>query len=360
MNSLLYGISSLERYYDQNTITPKFAYYIGDLAELAGEDHELEYPGVEEADAVLTENDESIYIKCIDSVEDVPEHPFSVCNLLYDSGRNVFYDKPGCYPELRKRELRLISDSFQSYSWRLNLESAVLISRYGFSLSEELLENVMTGTSGYSEEPSVLYQNLMLEKILTGKNPANGLSFLKKTGFIDEFWPELAALSGLDHSKEYHPEGDVWKHTLETFSYRKTTDLTLSLALLLHDIGKPDSKQADGNRFDRHAQIGSSTAFRFMKKLGFESEMIKNVCYLVERHMLPAAIPRLPAYRIESDMSSSLFPILLEVFRCDLLSTFRSPEPYYDACRTYKSFLKNKKNPFRSADGKKLLRMYVE
>jgi poly(A) polymerase len=58
-------------------------------------------------------------------------------------------------------------------------------------------------------------------------------------------------------------------------------------------------------------------------------------------------------------MSSPHFPLLLEVFRCDLLSTFRGPEAYYEACKVYKTYLKNTKNPFRSSDGKKLLRQYV-
>ena len=162
------------------------------------------------------------------------------------------------------------------------------------------------------------------------------------------------------HDKEFHPEGDVWDHTLETLKYRKTRDLRLSLGLLLHDIGKPRARREAGNAFDRHAQIGRSIGRRFLQRLCFDEQIIEDVCFLVNHHMLPAFISRLPFFRTEKVMSSHLFPLLLELYRCDLSSTFRSPEDYYTACKTYRKFLKNIRNPFRNTQGKKLLRLYVD
>jgi poly(A) polymerase len=77
--------------------------------------------------------------------------------------------------------------------------------------------------------------------------------------------------------------------------------------------------------------------------------------------MLPGALKTLPVYRVERTMESELFPALLEVYRCDLSSTFRGPGGYYEACKVYRAFLKHRKNPFRSSDGKKIqrLREYV-
>jgi poly(A) polymerase len=70
--------------------------------------------------------------------------------------------------------------------------------------------------------------------------------------------------------------------------------------------------------------------------------------------MLAGLIKTLPAYRTESVMASPLFPLLLEVYRCDLSSTFRGPDGYYEACKVYRAFLKHRKNPYRGADGKKI------
>jgi poly(A) polymerase len=59
-------------------------------------------------------------------------------------------------------------------------------------------------------------------------------------------------------------------------------------------------------------------------------------------------------------MADERFPILLELYRCDLESTYRGPDGYYRACKIYRDYLKNEANPFRSADGKKLVRLFVD
>ena len=191
-------------------------------------------------------------------------------------------------------------------------------------------------------------------------HPQRGLELLRRSGFVDAYWPELAGLSGLDQSKECHPEGDAWAHTLETFRHRKLPALGLSLALLLHDVGKPRAEQVEGRMFDRHAEIGRSVAERFLSRLGFSRLLISEVSFLVRYHMMPAALPRLPANRVEGIIDDPRFPILLELYKCDELSTFRGPDGYYEACAAYKAYLKNSRNPWRSSDGRKLARTYLE
>ena len=88
-------------------------------------------------------------------------------------------------------------------------------------------------------------------------------------------------------------------------------------------------------------------------------ERKEKICFLVENHMLPAALKSLPTFRTERAMRSEWFPMLLEVYRCDLMSSFNGPEGYYEACKVYRRFIKNTKNPFRGPDGKKLYRLYV-
>ncbi|MDR1898763.1 MAG: hypothetical protein LBQ55_01990 [Treponema sp.] len=78
------------------------------------------------------------------------------------------------------------------------------------------------------------------------------------------------------------------------------------------------------------------------------------VCYLVKNHMLPAALPRLPLRRVEEVITSPLFPVLLELYRCDESSSFKGLDGYYESSATYQSYLKYRWNPYRSADEKKM------
>jgi poly(A) polymerase len=201
-------------------------------------------------------------------------------------------------------------------------------------------------------------QRLLIMGLLASPQPGLGLELLKKGGFLGEFWPELAILDDVDHSKEFHPEGNVWKHTLETLRYRKTAgsghDLLLSLGLLLHDIGKPLSESTGNRPFDGHAELGERQARRFLERLGFDAPFTRDVCYLVRNHMLPAALPRLPFIRTGEIMASPLFPVLLELYRCDESSSFKGLDGYYESSAAYQSYLRYRRNPYRSADGKKL------
>ena len=101
-------------------------------------------------------------------------------------------------------------------------------------------------------------------------------------------------------------------------------------------------------------------AARLLRRLGFGEGLVDDVHWLVSKHMFPGALHLLPTFRIERLMDDDRFPTLLELYRCDLESTYRGPDGYYRACRIYRSFLKHESNPFRDAEGKKVVQRYVE
>ncbi len=351
----LYGFSALDRYFGiHDPQIPIFALTTADPAAIAGKADSISFPGVPGIDAEALMDGVRVLFRCVDR-EDAPLHRrIPVMNFRYNPGRRVFRDPEGVYYLLRDRDPGIYDDDVPPMGWTDLAQLAVLGARYGLHLP------CPAGPGPDEPGMPVYLQRLYLSCILTGKKPAVGLSLLMKSGFIARHWPDLELLDEIDHGKEYHPEGNVWQHTLETFSYRKTNDIVLGLSLLLHDIGKSRSVENDGNRFDRHAQIGRDMTARFLANLGFGQPLIKDVGFLVSRHMMPSMIAKLPLFRTEETMSHRLFPLLLEVYRCDISSTFRGPEGYYEACRVYREFLKHRKNPYRTAAGKKIFRTYVE
>jgi poly(A) polymerase len=243
------------------------------------------------------------------------------------------------------------------------MEGALILARYGMEAGRclaEIAPAIRDLPRGLT--PGAESQRILLTGLLLSPRPDRGMELLKDCGFIDEFWPEFSILDDVDHSKEFHPEGNVWKHTMETFRYRKPAahgggafDLRLSLGLLFHDTGKPLSESSGNRRFDGHAELGARVAQRFLERLEFEPALIGDTVYLVKNHMLPAALPRLPLSRTEKIMASPLFPILMELYRCDESSSFKGLDAYYESSAAYQAYLKYRRNPYRSADGKKLL-----
>jgi poly(A) polymerase len=251
------------------------------------------------------------------------------------------------------------------------MEGALILARYGSDdcaqplsglRSREIAELAASiGRLPLAPSPGAEELRILLSGLLNSPQPAFGFEFLKTAGFIGEFWPELAVLDDVDHSKEFHPEGNVWKHTMETFRYRKPAagsrtayDLRLSLALLLHDAGKPLAESSGNHRFEAHAELGAWQAHRFLDRLGFGEALARDVAWLVRNHMLPAALPRLPLIRTQEIMESSLFPVLMELYRCDESSSFKGLDGYYERSAAYQAYLKHRRNPSRTADGRKI------
>ncbi len=344
--------SALDRYHRHPRGPIVYVAVEAELVELARSIDGLSFPGLERWDAVARDEDATVFFRCVESGALRHGSPFEVFCISYDPRRDQYRDPHDAYEQLRARRIAPAADHDDATT---AMDAAVLTARYSYHIDMP----VWSARWRPGGVPEAEQQRLLVD-VLTGRHAEKGLDLLDDLGFVGSYWPVLAQMGTTDHTKDFHPEGDVWEHTLEALSNRKSVDLTVSAALLLHDVGKPESPRTRERAFDGHAEIGARTARRFLRELGFDESFVERVAWLVRHHMVPGIIHKLPARRVEPVMASPLFPLLLEVYRCDLSATFTGPEPYYRACKTYRSFLKNRSNPFRDVDGKKLLKLYVE
>lgn len=367
-----YGVTALDAYYDEKPRPVRFVVTECSVIDLARCFSELQYPSLPYADASLDTSIASIPLRT-----DVARHSKAradavstdiapECDMLEggvrffctedalhcniggfwaDFRRNplsgIFYDEGNVYDQLKARGIPScnIDTDYALF------EAAALATFHpeGYRLAKDPIPLPVYTSSRFQKD--------LLITVLTGPHPAAGLELLKKSGFIAREWPEIALLDDVTHAKDYHPEGNGWNHTLQTFSYRKGRDLVLSLALLLHDIGKPESLSRGGNRFDQHAELGARRARKFLARLGFSSTTQEDVAFLIRYHMMPAALPDLPIQKTEPIITDPRFPTLLELFRCDEFSSYKDSERYYKACNAYQTIRRNMKNPYRNADG---------
>lgn len=137
--------------------------------------------------------------------------------------------------------------------------------------------------------------------LLKGLTPSAGLQFLQDCGWL-QYFPELAALVGCKQEPKWHPEGDVWVHTLhclDAFAAHRSgddwEDLVVGLAVLCHDFGKPATSYTDETgriRSPRHDVEGVPVARRFLERLTRQKKIFEEVLPLVEQHMRPLALYR--------------------------------------------------------------------
>ncbi len=338
---MLCSFSALDEYFGVAPAPLRFQKFDGDLVGLARAVEGLEFPGLPYADAVLDPRDDSVRVRyrCSDGGVGCAYTQTALSRL---PDKNAYDARAGVYASLRE----VAPVPGRAPPELVLFEAATLASRYSYAPRASDIPEAPLGL-----DPR--YQRDLLDLVITGNRPDKGFELLLRSGFLDDYWPEVAELSGVSQSKDFHPEGDAWRHTMETFSHRTTPDLILSLGLLLHDTGKPDAVSAGGRRFDRHSELGERSARALLRRLGYPRQLVESVAFLVRYHMLPAALPRLPPSSISRILDDPLFPLLLELYRCDELSTFRGPDGYYAACAAYKAYLKNSRNPYRDGDGKR-------
>jgi tRNA nucleotidyltransferase (CCA-adding enzyme) len=137
--------------------------------------------------------------------------------------------------------------------------------------------------------------------IVQGITPSRGLAFLRDTGWLAHF-PELAALVGCPQDPEWHPEGDVWIHTLhcmDAFAREKLgdarEDLVVGLAVLCHDLGKPATTEVDARGrviSHRHEPEGEARTRELLARLTEERALADEVVPLVAAHLAPTHLFR--------------------------------------------------------------------
>jgi hypothetical protein len=256
-----------------------------------------------------------------------PGHfPYSLKNLSYS-------DLRGYYPQVKKKMVGLPTAPLTPLtSWGDIAEAAVYTSRFPWRPDP---------IKGEEDWPTLspLGQRQLLELVLESEAPWRGLEFLETTGFLSRHWPLLDSLRRVEHTKDYHPEGNGWNHTLETFRFRKKRDFVTDLALLLHDVGKVSAKEEEGNRFHRHADLGAKASSRFLRSLGFLGDLVDDVYFLVKNHMVPGLVETVPLHRFERVLLDPRLPKLLELFRGDSGATWRGPEEFFRVTKKIKKYL---------------------
>jgi putative nucleotidyltransferase with HDIG domain len=168
-----------------------------------------------------------------------------------------------------------------------------------------------------------------IARILTEGGARRGLELLDATGLLREILPEVSALKGVRQPPEFHPEGDVWTHTLIMIEGLRRPSITLALGVLLHDIGKPATfRIAERIRFDGHVEKGIEIAHSLLARLRFPNHVISGAEALIANHMKFMEVPRMRESTLKRFIRQPDFEEHMELHRLDCLSSHGGLENY--------------------------------
>ncbi len=127
-----------------------------------------------------------------------------------------------------------------------------------------------------------------LTKMLTEGHARRAVELLDETGLLEHVLPEIARMKGVEQPPQYHPEGDVWVHTLMLLEQLEPgCSMTLAWGALLHDVGKPPTfkRAPDRIRFDGHAEMGVAMGAEICRRFRFSNDETRQILALIENHM---------------------------------------------------------------------------
>ena len=255
--------------------------------------------------------------------EDVRRRDFTINGLLSDPNAGVI-DYVGGVADLEAGIVRAIGDArerFEEDHLRM-LRGVRFAARFGFEL-EAGTGRAMRALAGRIEAVSRERVRDELTRMLTEGNARRAFELLDETGLLVEVLPEISDMKGVAQPPQYHPEGDVWVHTLGLLGQLEAgCAATLAWGALLHDVGKPPTFQRgpDRIRFNGHVEVGVAMSAEILRRFRFSNDDTRQILDLVENHMRFADAPHMKASTLKRFFRLSRFDEHLALHRMDCMA----------------------------------------
>lgn len=255
--------------------------------------------------------------------EDVCRRDFTINGLLYDPLNDQVLDFVGGQADIRARRVRTIGDPVERFGEdRLRMLRAVrFTARFDFKLEPTVLAAIRRLAAQIHDVSAERVRDEIV-KILTEGRARQGFELLDESGLLQEVLPEVKRLQGVEQPPEFHPEGDVWIHTLLMLEGMREPTPTLALGVLLHDVGKPSTFSIrERIRFDNHMEVGAKMAEEICSRLRLSARETERVVELVRQHLRFKDFPRMRRSTQLRFLRLEGFEEHLELHRLDCLAS---------------------------------------
>jgi poly(A) polymerase len=267
--------------------------------------------------------------------EDVLRRDFTINGMLYDPIENQVIDLVEGRLDLERRRIRAIGPAAERFAEdRLRMLRAV---RFAASLKFDIDESTFAAIRQMAATITAIAWERIgdeITRILTEGGARRGFELLDESNLLKVLLPEIDALKGIWQSPDYHPEGDVFTHTLLLLSHLDGPSETLAYGCLLHDVAKPVCFRRDGERvtFYGHTEQGAAMAETILKRLKRGRAIWERVSYLVHNHLRHVQASEMRLSTLKRFLREEGIGELLELARIDALSS-NGDLSYYRFCK---------------------------
>ena len=275
--------------------------------------------------------------------EDAARRDFTINGMFFDPEAREVIDFVGGRADLDARLIRAIGDPAQRFAEdRLRMLRAVRFATVlEFEIDSATWDAVVTHAASVIEISSERIREELV-RIFLSPHRVRGWDLLDASGLMRTILPEVEAMKGCEQPPQFHPEGDVFKHTRIMLDLLpEEASLPLVFSVLFHDIGKPLTSSLDENgriRFNGHDRVGAEMTEAVMQGLRFSRMEIDATVEAVRQHMVFKDVPNMRVAKLKRFMARPTFEDELELHRVDCASSHGMMDNY--------DFLRQKKVEF--------------
>lgn len=287
------------------------------------------------ADGVYVDGRHPTSVRFSDAREDALRRDFTINGMFYDPVTEQVIDYVEGQEDLAAGLMRAIGDPYARFTEdRLRMLRGVrLAARLGFTIVPETFSAIQELAPTIVD---IAWERIGDEviKILTEGGAQRAFQLLTESRLLPVILPEIEAMRGVEQSPDFHPEGDVFVHTLLLLDKLDHPTETLALGALLHDVAKPVCRAQSKKRitFYGHCETGAEMAIEICQRLKRSRETWARVSYLVKNHLRLISAPEMRTSNLKRFLREEGIEELLELARIDALSSSGDLRPY-EFCR---------------------------
>jgi len=270
-------------------------------------------------------------VEFADARTDVLRRDFTINGLLYDPLANKTIDYVGGRADIARRLVRTIGDPAARFAEdRLRMLRAIrLAAELEFGVEAATLQAISSHAAAIAAVSAERIRDELF-RLLTSPGRGQAVRLLHETGLLRAILPEVAATSGVPQPPEFHPEGDVFTHTVLALEHLRRPTPVLAMAALLHDIGKPRTlTRSDRIRFNEHDAVGARMAEAICRRLRCSGHDTDRIVALVREHLRLKDLPKMREARAKRFLLHPDAGDHLELHRADCLASHGDLSVYH-------------------------------
>jgi poly(A) polymerase len=274
-----------------------------------------------------------------------------VRSLVIDYVRGVADLEAGIVRAIGRPELRFEEDHLRM------LRGVRFAARFDFEIEEQTKRAIRALAHKISAVSRERVRD-ELTKMLTEGRARRAFELLDETGLLKEVMPEVARMRGVEQPAQFHPEGDVWVHTLGLLEQlQEGCSATLAWGALMHDVGKPPTfrRAPDRIRFDGHVDVGVAMGAEVCRRFRFSNEDTRQILALIENHMRFADAARMKKSTLKRFFRLVGFEEHLALHRMDCLAGSRNLEHWEFVRERYEAMPEEVVRPQPLITGRELI-----